>query len=57
MGTIILAFVAGALLGVLVAYLIANRRYTRLHVQAEVTANALKMQKEQNAAEAQLRQE
>ncbi len=39
------------------AYLIANRRYTALHVQAEVTANALKMQKEQNESENRLRQE
>ena len=57
MGTIILSFVIGAVLGVLVAYLIANRRYTALHVQAEVTANALKMQKEQNESENRLRQE
>ena len=57
MGTIILSFVIGAVIGVLVAYLIANRRYTALHVQAEVTANALKMQKEQNESENRLRQE
>ena len=57
MGTIILSFVIGAVIGVLVAYLIANRRYTALHVQAEVTANALKMQKEQNETENRLRQE
>ena len=57
MGIIILSFVIGAVIGVLVAYLIANRRYTALHVQAEVTANALKMQKEQNESENRLRQE
>ena len=57
MGTIILSFLIGAVIGVLVAYLIANRRYTALHVQAEVTANALKMQKEQNESENRLRQE
>ena len=57
MGTIILSFVIGAVIGVLVAYLITNRRYTALHVQAEVTANALKMQKEQNESETRLRQE
>ena len=57
MGTIILSFIIGAVIGVLVAYLIANRRYTALHVQAEVTANALKMQKEQNETENRLRQE
>lgn len=57
MGTIILSFVIGAVIGVLVAYLIANRRYTALHVQAEVTANALKMQKEQNESENRLRKE
>ena len=57
MGTIILSFVIGAVIGVLVAYLIANRRYTALHVQAEVTANALKMQNEQNESENRLRQE
>ena len=57
MGTIILSFVIGAVIGVLVACLIANRRYTALHVQAEVTANALKMQKEQNESENRLRQE
>ena len=57
MGTIILSFVIGAVIGVIVAYLIANRRYTALHVQAEVTANALKMQKEQNESENRLRQE
>ena len=57
MGTIILSFVIGAVIGVLVAYLIANRRYIALHVQAEVTANALKMQKEQNETENRLRQE
>ena len=57
MGTIILSFVIGAVIGVLVAYLIANRRYTALHVQAEVTANTLKMQKEQNESENRLRQE
>ena len=54
---IILSVVVGLVVGVVVAYLVANRRYTALHVQAEVTANALKMQKEQNESENRLRQE
>ena len=54
---IIIAAIIGFGVGVVVAYLVANRRYTALQVQAEVTANPLQLQKEQNAAETRLRQE
>lgn len=51
----IIAFVAGVLIGIVAAYLVANRRYTALKVKAEVTANTLRLQKEQNDAETLLR--
>ena len=54
---IIISLIIGIAIGVVAAYLVANRRYTALQVQAEVTANALQFQKEQNAAETRLRQE
>ena len=54
---IIIAAVIGFVVGIVAAYLIANRRFTALRVQAEVTANSLQMQKEQNAAETRMRQE
>ena len=40
---VIIALVAGVLVGMVVAYLIANRRYTVLQVQAEGTATSLKL--------------
>ena len=54
---IIISLIIGIAIGVVAAYLVANRRYTALQVQAEVTANALQLRKEQNAAETRLRQE
>ena len=54
---ILLSLIIGMVIGVVVAYLYFNRRYTALHVQAEVMANSLRMQKEQNVAENRLRSE
>lgn len=54
---IILSLIVGMMIGAVVAYLILNRRYTALHVKAEVMASSLRLQKEQNAAESRLRSE
>ena len=54
---ILLSLIVGMVIGAVAAYLYFNRRYTALHVQAEVMANSLRMQKEQNVAENRLRSE
>jgi DNA recombination protein RmuC len=53
----LLSLIVGMVIGAVAAYLYFNRRYTALHVQAEVMANSLRLQKEQNVAENRLRSE
>ena len=57
MTEVIIASLIGFAVGLVTAYLVANRRYTALKVQAEVTSNALQLEKDKNAAETKLRQE